>query len=183
MNGGAPNQGRVEVHHEGQWGTVCDDLWDDADATVVCGQLGYDVGTAVGLAHFGRGDGPILLDSVQCEGGEASIEQCPHDPWGEHDCSHAEDAGAICSEYIRMMTSWNGNIFRVTGPLWGESTGGFPSQMSVARSFDVFFDLRLNNRLGKQSIRRWFKTPSSSLWRHYNVNSNQCSLSTVIYET
>ena len=123
MNGGAPNQGRVEVHHEGQWGTVCDDLWDDADATVVCGQLGYDVGTAVGLAHFGRGDGPILLDSVQCEGGEASIEQCPHDPWGEHDCSHAEDAGAICSEYILMMTSWNGNIFRVTGPLWGESTG------------------------------------------------------------
>ena len=36
----------------------------------------------------------------------------------------------------------------------------------VARSFDVFFDLRLNKRLSKQSRRRLFETPSSSLWRH-----------------
>ena len=43
-----------------------------------------------------------------------------------------------------MMTSSNGNIFRVTGPLWAESTGGFSSQRPVTRSFDVFFDLRLN---------------------------------------
>ena len=33
--------------------------------------------------------------------------------------------------------------------------------------FDVFFDLRLNKRLSKQSKRRWFETPSRSLWRHY----------------
>ena len=48
-----------------------------------------------------------------------------------------------------MMTSSNENIFRVTGPLWGESpvTDGFPSQRPVTRSFDVFFDLRLSIRL------------------------------------
>ena len=40
-------------------------------------------------------------------------------------------------------------------------TGGFQSQRTVARSFDVFFDLRLNKWLSKQSRRRWFK---SSLW-------------------
>ena len=57
-----------------------------------------------------------------------------------------------------MMTSSNGNIFRVTGPLWGESTGGFHSQRPVARSFDVFFDLRLNKRLSKQLWGRWFET-------------------------
>ena len=46
-----------------------------------------------------------------------------------------------------MMTSSNGNIFRVTGPLCGEFTGPgeFPTQRPVTRSFDVSFDLRLNN--------------------------------------
>ena len=50
-----------------------------------------------------------------------------------------------------MMTSSKGNIFRVTGPLSGELTGEFPSQMPVTQSFHVFFDLRLNRRLSKQS--------------------------------
>ena len=59
-----------------------------------------------------------------------------------------------------MMTSSNGNIFRDNDPLGGESTGGFHSQRPVTRSFDAFFDLRLNKRLSKQSRRRWFETPS-----------------------
>ena len=52
-----------------------------------------------------------------------------------------------------MATSSNGNIFRVTGPLCEEFTGPgeFPAQRPVTRSFDVFFDLRLNKRLSKQS--------------------------------
>ena len=39
-------------------------------------------------------------------------------------------------------------------------TGEFPSQRPVMRSFDIFFYLRLNKRLSKQSRRRWFETPS-----------------------
>ena len=52
-----------------------------------------------------------------------------------------------------MMTSSNGNMFRVAGPLCGEFTGHgeFPSQRPVTRSFDVAFELRLNKRLSKQS--------------------------------
>ena len=38
-------------------------------------------------------------------------------------------------------------------------TGELPSQKPVTRIFDVFFDLRLNKRLSKQSRRRWFETP------------------------
>ena len=70
-----------------------------------------------------------------------------------------------------MMTSSNGNIFRVTGTLCGEFTGPgeFPTQRPVTRSFDVFYDLRLNKRLSKQPWGWWLETPSWSLWRHCNV--------------
>ena len=69
-----------------------------------------------------------------------------------------------------MMTSSNGNIFHVTGPLCGEFTGPgeFPTQRPVTQSFPVFFDLRLNKRLSKQPWGWWFETPSWSLWRQCN---------------
>ena len=47
----------------------------------------------------------------------------------------------------------------------------FPSQRPVTRSFDVFFDLRLNTRLSKQSRRRWFEAAPHPLWRQCNVNN------------
>ena len=73
-----------------------------------------------------------------------------------------------------MMTSSNGNIFRVTGPLCGEFTGPgeFPTQRPVTRSFDVSFDLRLNKRLSEQPWGWWFETLSWSLWRQCNVNTS-----------
>ena len=75
------------------------------------------------------------------------------------------------TEFQDMMTSSNGNIFRVTGHLCGEFTspGEFPTQRPVTRGFDVFFDLRLNKRLSKQPWGWWFETPSWSLWRQCNV--------------
>ena len=68
------------------------------------------------------------------------------------------------------MTSSNGNIFRVTGPLCGEFTGPgeFPTKRPVTRSFDVFFDRRLNKRLSKQPRGWWLETLSCSLWRQSN---------------
>ena len=47
--------------------------------------------------------------------------------------------------------------------------GEFHAQRPVTRSFDVFFDLRLNKRLNKQSWGWWFETLLHSLWRHRNV--------------
>ena len=48
-------------------------------------------------------------------------------------------------------------------------TGEFPSQRPVTRSSDIYFDLRLNKRLCKQSLGWRFETPSRPLWRHCNV--------------
>ncbi|XP_051561416.1 neurotrypsin-like [Myxocyprinus asiaticus] len=91
-------EGRVEVYHAGQWGTVCDDQWDDNDAEVVCRQLGLGgIAKAWVGAYFGAGSGRILLDEVSCTGNELSIEQCPKTAWGEHNCDHMEDAGVTCT--------------------------------------------------------------------------------------
>ena len=53
-------------------------------------------------------------------------------------------------------------------------TDEFPAQRPVAQSFYVFFDLRLNKSLSKQSWGWWFETPSRSLWRHRN-DTNTCA--------
>ena len=70
-----------------------------------------------------------------------------------------------------MMTSSNGNVLALLALCAGNSPviGEFPTQRPVTRSFDVFFDLRLNKRLGQQSRRWWFETPSCLLWGHCNV--------------
>ena len=69
-----------------------------------------------------------------------------------------------------MMTSWMETFSALLAIFAGNSpvTGEFPSQRPVTQSFDVFFRLRLNKRLRKQSWGRWFERPSRSLWRHCN---------------
>ena len=49
------------------------------------------------------------------------------------------------------------------------ATGEFPAQRLMTRSFDVFFDPRLNKRLSKQSWGWWFETQSGPFWRHCSV--------------
>ncbi|XP_031817661.1 LOW QUALITY PROTEIN: soluble scavenger receptor cysteine-rich domain-containing protein SSC5D [Sarcophilus harrisii] len=96
---GGPNgcAGRLEVWHGGHWGTVCDDGWDLRDAAVACRELGCGGALAApGGAFFGEGAGPILLDDLRCKGNETSLGLCPARPWGQHDCHHREDAGAVC---------------------------------------------------------------------------------------
>ena len=58
--------------------------------------------------------------------------------------------------------------FSVLLALCVSATGDFPSQRPVTRNLDAFFDMRLKKQLSKQWRRRWFETPSPSLWRHCN---------------
>ena len=98
--GGSSNlEGRVEIFHSGQWGTVCDDAWGTDDATVVCRELGFSAIGALprSFAAFGSGTGPIWLDQVDCAGTESRLINCPANQIGVHDCSHFEDAGVICN--------------------------------------------------------------------------------------
>ena len=97
--GSSYNEGRVEVNYNGEWGTVCDDGWDDTDAGVVCRQLGFrSSGTAIKSAGFGQGSGPIWLDSVSCSGRESVLASCGHLGVNvTRSCTHSKDAGVRCS--------------------------------------------------------------------------------------
>ena len=66
---------------------------------------------------------------------------------------------------------------------WLFVRGVHPAQWPVMRSFDVFFDLRLNKRLSKQSRRWWFETTSPSLWRHCDDSERYQSIHTTILIT
>ncbi|CAK6448635.1 unnamed protein product [Pipistrellus nathusii] len=92
---GSANRGRAEVFYNNAWGTICDDNWDNADATVFCRMLGYSVGKA--LMHIGPGSGAIWLDEVACRGTESTLWSCNKNNWGSHNCNHNEDAGVECS--------------------------------------------------------------------------------------
>ena len=74
---------------------------------------------------------------------------------------------------VFMMTSSNGNMFRATGFFCGEFTGDWwPMNSPHTDQWRGAFIFSLNKRLRKQLRRRWFETPSRSLWRHCNVVPN-----------
>ena len=90
-------EGRVEVYHNGEWGTVCDDGWDLNDAQVVCTELG--LGNALAArrnAFYGEGKDTIWFDNMNCTGSELLIENCSHGEWGIQNCNHSQDAGVKC---------------------------------------------------------------------------------------
>ena len=111
VNGAVPNEGRLEMYVDDQWGTICDDYWTDDEADVACRQLGYEQGSVRNggrflQSHFGAADEgvPIWLDNLLCEGDEAGLMDCPRasqpggTDLGQHNCSldHLEDVGVRC---------------------------------------------------------------------------------------
>ncbi|XP_054748966.2 deleted in malignant brain tumors 1 protein-like [Lytechinus pictus] len=97
IGGDTSSEGRVEILHDGEWGTICDDSWGRDEADVVCQQLNFSgASEAPGNAYFGEGTGSIWLDDVSCFGGESRIEDCHHAGWGNENCGHHEDASVIC---------------------------------------------------------------------------------------
>uniref|UniRef100_A0A8C5CU06 SRCR domain-containing protein n=1 Tax=Gadus morhua TaxID=8049 RepID=A0A8C5CU06_GADMO len=96
---GLMDRGRVEVFIRGEWGSVCDDLFNSKAAAVVCRQMGFSAALAVKkrAALGGAGDAVrILLDDVECRGNEGSLLECKRSKVGKHNCSHQEDVGVVC---------------------------------------------------------------------------------------
>uniref|UniRef100_A0A4W6E315 Soluble scavenger receptor cysteine-rich domain-containing protein SSC5D n=1 Tax=Lates calcarifer TaxID=8187 RepID=A0A4W6E315_LATCA len=104
INGTHRCAGRVEVFHDGQWGTICDDRWGIQEAAVACREMNCGNPLSVKYkAFYGRGQDQVWMDDVECTGHEKSLTDCPHRGFGEHDCDHAEDAGVECIPTLTFM--------------------------------------------------------------------------------
>jgi len=87
--------GLLLVEHNGQWGTVCDDLFTMREAHTACRALGYK--TAIGYTSGSTSTYPIMLHDVQCdENSTSSLTVCKHSGFYVHDCTHDEDINLTC---------------------------------------------------------------------------------------
>ncbi|XP_059366923.1 soluble scavenger receptor cysteine-rich domain-containing protein SSC5D-like [Carassius carassius] len=88
--------GRLKILHDQTWMSVCDAVFDQQDAEVVCREM--DCGAPVqvlGAAAFDKGDAPMWTQEIQCRGNESQIHFCPvlsH----KQDCSH-DHQGLLCA--------------------------------------------------------------------------------------
>ena len=98
VGGNVSSAGRLEVFHQGRWGTVCGMNFPLISARVACKQLGFlDVEMVTRCCSlYPAGSGRILLDDVRCRGGEPALSMCAHRGWGVSRCSHSQDVGIIC---------------------------------------------------------------------------------------
>ena len=91
------SEGRVEVCHNQQWGTICRDNWGDNNTRVVCDQLGYngEYGYTIPYYSFGSTSNPIVYNDVDCVRDETNIASCSKstDTTG---CSHSTDIAVRC---------------------------------------------------------------------------------------
>jgi hypothetical protein len=127
-------EGRVEVEHNGQWGTVCDDGWDRRDVAVVCRELncGAVIQTPRGASYQPpASEQRVLIQGVDCNGTEDTLAQCELN-YDVFDCSHEEDAGAQCeSKYERLK----GHFLVSYAP-----DGHFASLWFLPWTFTQFYD-------------------------------------------
>ncbi|XP_043935092.1 antigen WC1.1-like [Protopterus annectens] len=138
VNGSNNCTGRVELQYGNQWGTVCDLHWDIADANVLCQQLNCGFAeSAPGGAFFGSGLSEQWKDNFFCNGTESHLLDCPLSNFGQHSCSHKNDAGVICAgprQYTPRLRNggspcdgyveiyYSGSWHRVQNALWENAT-------------------------------------------------------------
>ena len=104
------DEGRLEIHHDGQWGTICDDRFDNPDNIApqfACKLMGYATGEVLigGGVSKAPSSMPIWLDDLRCIEGSThwtgdpptELSHCYNAGWGLNNCSHDEDVALRCT--------------------------------------------------------------------------------------
>ena len=104
VGGNGFSTGRLELYHNGIWGTVCDDGWSQTNSIVACRQLGFTMGTFT--REFPGGLGQIWLDDVRCSEGDLSLTLCSHRGFGIHNCGR-------CTGHYRVLLDVHQNYLGI----------------------------------------------------------------------
>ena len=150
----------IFAHRQHCWKSVCQ-IWErHGSSKKPISQLRYFTGTGVKKSdRFAIKDKVMLYTAIGFEGS----------------CFLKQVKYFYITSMITMVVdlrSWWRHQMEIFSALLAICAGNspvtceFPTQRPVTRSFDVFFDLRLNKRLSKQSRGWWFETLLHPLWRH-----------------
>ncbi|CAM4456230.1 unnamed protein product [Caretta caretta] len=123
-NGSTECSGRVELHHGGAWGTLCDSQWDLQAAHALCQQ--FDCGFALSIPAgqlFGTGDGPVWNGKFGCEKNESRLRDCLVTALCTTECPPGSEASVVCSGCLggRLVngTECSGRVEIRHGDTWG----------------------------------------------------------------
>ncbi|XP_019855132.1 PREDICTED: scavenger receptor cysteine-rich domain superfamily protein-like [Amphimedon queenslandica] len=151
--------GRVEVCISNEWGTICNDYWNDMAATVVCKMLGYSPYGAKALSNtFTEGYLHMHFTKLNCSGSEESIFNCSYNELSNYYCSRYRDASVICQlNNVQYSNCTTGNI---------RLTGG-------SNQFEGRVELCVNGVWGSVCDNSWDSTEASTVCKQlgYEVSS------------
>ncbi|XP_045168540.2 uncharacterized protein LOC123531545 [Mercenaria mercenaria] len=99
VDGETDREGRVEVYHKGQWGTIAGIL-NHVEASYVCRKLGYLGGISAGSGNFGAGSGQFWDLNVTCLRTRwcSAVSHVANS--SRYD--HSKDVGVICDHMLRL---------------------------------------------------------------------------------
>ncbi|CAH1259358.1 MALRD1 [Branchiostoma lanceolatum] len=100
-DGTTPNEGRVEIYHDGTWGSVCNNGWaGQPSASAACRQRGYKQAVSSGTRYPGPSATPIWLSNVVCAGEEDGLLGCRRSAWDRAgSCTHSMDVSVECAGF------------------------------------------------------------------------------------
>ncbi|XP_035383857.1 antigen WC1.1-like [Electrophorus electricus] len=178
--GGPHCSGRVEVLHGKTWATVCVEDFDQQDAEVVCRELGCGPPVEVlGAAAFGRGEGQVWTEELQCRGNESQIHLCPKSSTLKHDCSHDNDVGLLCAGHTaaHLVNGWDSCSGRVELQYlseWGSVCG---ASWDMRAASVLCGQLKCGSAVALLAA-DWFGEGSGRTWADvFNCHGNETHLS------